>query len=400
MQVHLIGMGCGNVDLLTVEARDALRAAELVIGAARLLRTLPEDCAAQRIAEYRPDTICAIIKAHRELSCCVLYSGDTGFYSGARGLLTRLQEEAIPARVLPGISSVQYFSAKLGQPWQDWRLASAHGVSCDAVIEVMQGNPVFFLTGGSISPRELCQQLTRAGLGKLSVVVGENLSYPDERVVSGAAEEFANRSFAPLSVMLCEAAPSTRRLPSGIADDQFLRGKVPMTKQEIRAVLLGKLAIQPEETVWDIGGGTGSVSVELALAASRGHVYSIESKDEACDLIRKNRDVFGTWNLSVVPGEAPDALEELPAPDAVFVGGSSGKLEDILDRICRKNPMARICISAIAIETLGVAVSALTNRGFCVEVVQIAASRSRPAGSLHLLMANNPTFLITGVPHD
>lgn len=399
MQVTLIGMGCGSIDLLTGEARDALRTAELVIGAARLLRSLPEDCAAKRITEYRPDEICAILNEHKAQACCVLYSGDTGFYSGTYGLLARLREKQIPTRVLPGISSVQYFSAKMGRPWQEWRLVSAHGVSCDAVVEVMQGKPVFFLTGGAISPRELCRQLTEAELGELSVVVGENLSYPDERIVSGTAEEFSRQTFAPLSVMLCEAAPPPQRMASGIADEQFIRGEVPMTKQEIRAVLMGKLAIQPEETIWDIGGGTGSVSVELALAASHGRVYSIECRDSACDLIRQNRRSFGVWNLSVVHGTAPDVLQDLPVPDAVFLGGSGGRLEDILDCIFQKNPAARICISAIAIETLGAAVSALTARGFRAEVVQIAASRSKPAGSLHLLMANNPTFLITGVPN-
>jgi precorrin-6Y C5,15-methyltransferase (decarboxylating) len=393
-------MGCGNADLLTAEAYRALCAAELVIGAFRLLQLLPDACTAQRIAEYRPDNICQILKEHETQNCCVLYSGDTGFYSGASGLLTRLQEKTISTRIFPGISSVQYFSSKLGYPWQDWRLVSAHGVSCDAVIEVMQGKPTFFLTGGVLSPRELCGQLVQAGLGSLSVTIGENLSYSNECILSLTAEEAAARSFAPLAVMLCEAAPQVQRISSGISDECFIRGDVPMTKQEVRAILLGKLAVRPEETIWDIGGGTGSVSVELALAASRGKVYSIECSREGCDLIRRNREAFGAWNLSVVPGMAPEVLSDLPEPDVVFIGGSKGNLHSILDCICVKNPNARIAISAIAIETLGTAVSALAMRGFRTEVVQIASSRSKTAGQLHLLMANNPTFLITGVPND
>ena len=398
MQVSIIGMGCGNIELLTEEARNALRSAELVIGASRLLKMLPEDCTALRIAEYRPDAICAAIADQNKSSCCVLYSGDSGFYSGAYGLLNCLRERNIPARVLPGISSVQLFSARLGQPWQSWRLVSAHGVSCDAVSEVMQGAPVFFLTGGALTPRELCQQLTDAGLGKLTVTVGENLSYPNEQISFGTAAQFAEREFAPLSVMLCGAAPETKRVPSGIADDAFFRGSVPMTKQEVRAVLMGKLAVHPEETVWDVGGGTGSVSVELALAASHGHVYSIECNPEACDLIRRNREAFGAWNLSVIAGTAPEALFDLPAPDAVFIGGTKGHLDEIVDCICQKNPRARICISAIAVETLGMAAAVLSKRGFQTEIVQIAVSRSKKAGNLNLLTANNPVFLITGVP--
>ena len=398
MQVTIIGMGCGDINLLTGEARDVLRSADLVIGASRLLDLLPDDCLAEYIAEYRSDVICDIVLQRKCESCCVLYSGDTGFYSGARGLLDLLWERKIPVRVLPGISSVQIFASRLGQPWQSWRLVSAHGVSCDAVSEVMQGAPVFFLTGGKLTPRELCQQLTAAGLGYLSVTVGENLSYPDESIHTGTAAQFAEQTFSPLSVMLCEPAPNMVQRTNGIADEAFIRGNVPMTKQEVRAVLLGKLAVRPQETVWDIGGGTGSVSVELALAASRGHVYSVECNPEACELIRRNREKFGAWNLSVAEGSAPEVLETLPPPDAVFIGGTKGKLEEIVDCVLQKNPSARICISAIAIETLGKAVAVLTARGFRTETVQISVSRSKKAGSLHLLTANNPVFLITGVP--
>lgn len=398
MQVTVIGMGCGSEKLLTGEARDALRTAEFVIGTSRLLDLLPDDCTAERVAEYRPDAICAAIAERNGQPCCVLYSGDSGFYSGTRGLLDRLQEQRIPARVLPGISSVQVFAARLGQPWQSWRLISAHGVFCDAVAEVMHQTPVFFLTGGKLTPRELCQQLKTAGLGSLSVTVGENLSYLGETIRTGTASQFAEQNFSPLSVMLCEAAPQTDRRTSGIPDDAFLRGDVPMTKQEIRAVLLSKLAVRPEETVWDIGGGTGSVSVELALAAPCGQVYSIECNPEACELIRRNRMIFGAWNLFVTEGTAPEILETLPTPDAVFIGGTKGKLKEIVDSVLQKNPSARICVSAIAIETLGNAVAVLTARGFRVETVQISVSRTKQTGSLHLMTANNPIFLITGVP--
>ena len=135
-----------------------------------------------------------------------------------------------------------------------------------------------------------------------------------------------------------------------------------MTKQEVRAAALAKLAVQPGDTLWDVGAGTGSVSVELALAAPRGHVYAVECDPEACGLIRQNRETFHACNLTLVA----------------------------------RNPNARICISAIALETLSAAVAALTAHGLAAEVTQIAVSRTRPAGRLHLLMANNPIFLITG----
>lgn len=169
-----------------------------------------------------------------------------------------------------------------------------------------------------------------------------------------------------------------------------------MTKQEVRCAVLAKLGIRPGEVIWDIGAGTGSVSVELAFANGGAPVYAVECVPEACDLIRQNREKFGAWNLHLAEGYAPEALTGLPAPDAVFIGGSRGKMGGILDVILEKNPKARVCISAIALETLQNAISELQNRGMEPEICQIAVSRGRQAGNLHLLMANNPVFLITG----
>ena len=296
--------------------------------------------------------------------------------------------------MLPGLSSVQLLSARLGRPWQDWKLVSAHGLDCDAVEAVMAGKPVFFLTGGALGPAALCGQLAAAGLGNLPVTVGENLAAPEERVVSGTAEEFAAEEFAPLSVLLAEAAPNMPRRTPGWPDGWFLRGAVPMTKQEVRAAALSKLAVAPGETCWDVGAGTGSVSVELAALC--GHVYAVECEAEACELIRQNREKFHAWNLTVIEGRAPEALNDLPAPDAVFLGGTRGALAPIVDAALARNSKARLCISAIALETLSAAIETLKERGIEAEVTQLAVSRTRPAGSLHLLTANNPIFLITG----
>ena len=186
-----------------------------------------------------------------------------------------------------------------------------------------------------------------------------------------------------------------RRAP-GLPDEAFERGDVPMTKQEVRAAVLAKLAVRPEDILWDVGAGTGSVSVELALAAPRGRVYAVECRPEGCALIKANREKFRTRNLVLVEGLAPAALSDLPAPDAVFIGGSKGSLAAIVDAALDKNPDARICVSAIALESLSAAVAALTAKGRTVQVSQIAVSRARAVGGLHLMMAQNPIYLITG----
>ena len=394
--ITLIGMGAGTPETMTVQGLDALRRADLILGAKRLLEQLPPDCTGQRKALYKPEEILACIRETGAKAPVVLYSGDTGFYSGAAGLLEALRREKMEVSVIPGISSIQLLAAALGRPWQDWKLVSAHGCACDPAAACREGRPVFFLTGGTETPATLCRKLTRAGLGDLAVTAGENLGRAGQTLTQGTAEQLAEREFASLSVLLTEAAPQPPRRTPGLPDEEFIRGEVPMTKQEVRASILAKLAVKPSETLWDVGAGTGSVSVELALAAPQGSVWAVECEEDACELIRKNREKFRAYNLTLIEGKAPQALENLPAPDAVFIGGTKGGMEPILRLILHKNPAARICISAIALETLGTAIATLTSCGLSVEVTQLSVSRTRPAGKLHLLMANNPIFLITG----
>ena len=396
--VTLIGMGSGTPELLTAQGLAALQSADLIIGAKRLLEHLPTGCTENRKALYKPENILSCLSEFPAANVVLLYSGDTGFYSGASKLLPMLRAFGISARVLPGISSVQLLSAAIGRPWQDWKLVSAHGCACDPAAECLtaEGRPVFFLTGGTETPATLCAKLADAGLGDAHAIVGENLGTPQEHLAFGTAQTLAAKAFAPLSVLLIEHTVLPDRRTPGFPDDAFIRGEVPMTKQEVRAAALAKLAVWPTDTLWDIGAGTGSVSVELALAAPRGHVYAVECAPDACALIRQNREKFHAYNLSLIEGTAPQVLADLPAPDAVFIGGTKGSMAEVVDAALAKNPNARLCISAIALETLSAAIAALAAHGQIAEVTQLAVSRTRPAGKLHLLMANNPIFLITG----
>ena len=394
--VTLIGMGSGTWEALSAQAQDAVRGAGLVFGAKRLLAGLPAECSARQFTFYQPAEILNTLSQFPHQDAAVLYSGDTGFYSGASGLITPLRALGIPARILPGVSSVQMLSAALGRPWQGWKLVSAHGCSCDPVAACMEDPAVFFLTGGVETPATLCRKLADAGMGEVHALVGENLGTANEAIRYGSAEELAGQSFAPLSVLLVENFDAPCFRTPGFPDESFLRGEVPMTKQEVRAAALAKLAVTPTDTLWDVGAGTGSVSVELALAAPAGQVYAVECDPEACALIQQNREKFAAYNLTLIEGKAPEALDTLPAPDAVFIGGTKGNMDAVIDAVLHKNPVARLCVAAIALETLSAAVAALTAHGLSAEVTQIAVSRTKTAGSLHLLMANNPVFLIMG----
>lgn len=396
MNVTLIGMGSGQPENLTLQGLAALRQADLILGARRLLAVLPAGCTENRAAAYRPDEVAELLQTSGAENAVLVYSGDTGFYSGASAMMEKLEALGVRARVLPGLSSIQLLAAALGRPWQGWNLVSAHGRTCDPVAECMQGRPTFFLTGGSEDPATLCAQLAAEGFGDVQGVVGQCLGTPEEKLFRGSVKELAAGRFNSLSVLLVEAAEVLPRRAPGLPDEAFKRGDVPMTKQEVRAAVLAKLAVRPEDILWDVGAGTGSVSVELALAAPRGRVYAVECRPEGCALIKANREKFRTRNLVLVEGLAPAALSDLPAPDAVFIGGSKGSLAAIVDAALDKNPDARICVSAIALESLSAAVAALTAKGRTVQVSQIAVSRARAVGGLHLMMAQNPIYLITG----
>ncbi len=203
--VTVIGLGGGTACGMTAEAARALEEAEVLIGARRMLGAASES-RAEKFAEYRAEEILAIIRENENKSIAVLFSGDTGFYSGAAKLIGLLAREEIAFRVLPGLSSVQLLAARIGQPWQDWNLVSAHGMECDPVAEVRKGKDVFFLTGGRETPGSICRELAEAGYGELRAVVGEELGYPEERVRRGSVRELAGEEFKGLSVLLVAGA--------------------------------------------------------------------------------------------------------------------------------------------------------------------------------------------------
>ena len=395
MKLTLIAMGPGDDRLLTHEAAAALRGADCLIGSPRLLSCASSG--APRFPMTRPGEIAALLRERGSefSSPCVLLSGDTGFYSGARSLLALLGEET-DAAVLPGVSSVQAFAARLRQPWQDWKLVSAHGVFCNPAAHVRRNRRTFFLTGGAASPAALCAQLDRAGLGDVIVTVGENLSSPDEAVRTGTARALSAQSFAPLSVMLAEnASPYLPAVP-GVRDEAFTRGGVPMTKSEVRSLVLCKLGLRRNDVFWDVGAGTGSVSVEAALLLEDGQVCAVERNEEGCALIQTNAERFGVA-LTLAQGTAPEACADFPAPDAAFIGGSGGKLEEILHNLLERNPGVRVAVTAVTIETVAKASALLDRLGFQdVERIEVAVSRMVPAGPLHRLQAENPVFLLSG----
>ena len=402
-KVTIIGAGPGNPDLLSRAALDAIDIADVVIGAHRALAGIdvPPDVVGCELVKTA-DIVAALTDAASWQRAVVVMTGDVGLFSGARRLVEALSGDAqVDVRVVPGISSASYLAARLARPWQDWRFASAHGVACDIVAEAERAGELFLATSGGEDPSRLSGELVQAGFGDARVTVAERLSYPDERITCATASEIAGQTFDDLNVMLIEFAggAASSRWPyasSGIPDELFIRGDVPMTKQEVRAVALAKLRLTATDTVWDVGAGTGSVSIEAALVARAGSVWAVERNTAGVRLIRENADAFGCGNVHAVPGVAPESLAKLPVPDAVFVGGSAGELPSIVEAALEKNSQVRLCVPCVTIETLTEACALLSGsrfKGF--EACQVSAARAEAVGSHHLMKAQNPVFLVS-----
>ncbi len=397
-QIDLVGVGMGGEGTLTRDACRALEQADCVIGAARMLEAVAR-FGKPAFEEYRADGIAALIAAHPEhRRVVVALSGDPGFYSGAKKLLGALRGHRV--RVLPGIGSVQYLCARLGVSWDDAALVSLHGQDASVAPALRRYGKVFALTEGERSVRQVCRELIDAGMRDAVVHVGQRLSYPDERVVSGTPEAIRGVRCEALSALLIERPAEPMPVAVGLPDAAYSRGEsgdgriIPMTKSEVRAVSLSKLDLTEDAVVWDVGAGTGSVSVEAALLCPRGRVIAVERDADACALIRQNSAGHRAANVEIVQGEAPAALDGLPAPTRVFIGGSGGQLRAIVDAALAANPGVRIVVNAISPQTVGEIAQIMREYGFAEqELVQLSVARGKPVGELHLMQGLNPVWI-------
>lgn len=437
--IYIIGIGMGDPRNLTVEARDAIEEADLLIGAKRMLA--PYTAGKRCILSYRTEEILqwclnTNLRTVQEYGSdtrsiekiAVLMSGDSGFYSGTKALLAALHTEwgtdAVRDRVtvLPGISSLSYFSARIGKSWEDAEIVNLHGVQENLWQAVLTHEKVFAITGGNL--QQQLKQLVEHGMGDIYGYVGENLSYMHmtqkrseescaaeleernagqdsdnvlwERISEGTVRALAQKEYVPLAVLCLENPAAVSTNLWGLPDESFVRGEVPMTKAEVRAVVMSKLRIRDKDVCYDIGAGTGSVSVEMALAARKGKVYAIEINPTATKLCKLNKQQFCLHNMEVIEGMAPDAMQDLPAPDVVFIGGSKGQLPEIMEQIYHKNPAVRLVMNTVTVENTAKALALLESERFTdLEVVQLQVSKAKKVGANHMMMAHNPITILS-----
>ena len=392
-EVLLVGIGMGPGDM-TVRAAEKVRQADLLIGARRMLDAV-DTSGRDVLAEYRSDAIVDYIDSYPEYGrIAVLLSGDIGFYSGAKGLLSRIDRAKYDVDTEAGISSAVYLCSKMGETWQDAYLTSAHGRDSNIVGLVNTHPKVFTLLSGEDTVHAMCRQLFDYGLNDVSVTIGQDFGYPTERIFTGTPSECLDTEFGDLCVALIVNPDPDTRNPVGIPDEEFTRGDAPMTKSEVRALSVAKLKLSPDSVVYDVGAGTGSVSVEMALTAFEGRVYAIEREDVAADLIEVNKRKFRASNIEVIRGLAPEAMTDLPAPTHAFIGGSAGNLKQIVQCLLDKNPDVRIVINSVTIETMSETLQVIRDLNLVEEeFVNITVARSRRLGKYHLMTGQNPVYI-------
>ncbi|HIZ82227.1 MAG TPA: precorrin-6Y C5,15-methyltransferase (decarboxylating) subunit CbiT [Candidatus Mediterraneibacter pullistercoris] len=413
-KISLIGIGMGSRASMTMEAAEAVRACDCMIGAERMLSSARElrygtgrqgdapeqaESLVPELCEYNSDKIFAYIEAHPEyVHVAVLLSGDTGFHSGAKKLSEMFARDSdrYDVTMIPGISSVICLAARLKTTWEDGAVLSLHGQEENFIQTVNKNGKTFLLLGGKDSGEKMITRLKEYGMDDVTVHIGSRLSYPDEQILSGHPGELEEGAADGLcAAMILNPNPDKRTGPH-IRDEEFIRGNVPMTKAEVRAVSLAQMELAENSVVYDIGAGTGSVSVEAARSGDRIRVYAIEKKPEAAELLVQNRKKFRTDGIRIIKGTAPEALRDLEPPTHVFIGGSSGNLREILCTVLDKNPSARIVINAISLETVSEVMDAI-EEGLLkdAQITQITAARARVLGRYHMMTGQNPVYIIS-----
>lgn len=414
--ITLAGMGPGGEDYHTRQLIKALAEADIIFGAETVIRNLRKrDVPA--ISEYKADKIFEYLEANEEFTRpLVLFSGDISLCSGARKATEYFREKGYAVQRISGISSVTLFAQKLGLSLENVRIVSAHGRSCNVRGYVESGKEVIILASDAEHARSICRTASEVlkitceeknGFirentwvsetnDEIRLIVGCDLGTDGEKILDITSNpELEEEICGKCLIYVSNPAAAVRPVVRGLTDDEIIRGKTPMTKEEVRALSMRKLSLPKNAVFWDIGAGTGSISLEAALLSPEIRVFAVEKDDEAIALLQENKEKFGADNMEIIQGMAPEALD-LPAPSHVFIGGSGGNMRQILDAVFAKNERAVVVINTVTAETFAEVMQCLPAfPGIEPDMIQVLVSRYKKAGRYHLAEALNPVYIIT-----
>lgn len=407
LNIILVGIGMGSKEILTKEAANAIQSADVLLGADRMIHEYTPKLV--KLPLYTAEKIIPYLKDLQETTffsqtgnVVILFSGDTGFYSGCCNLYKELEKRIksgclkATLRILPGISSVAYLASCVGESYHDAAVYSMHGKELLNLTDKIKTSPkTYILMSGVKDVKQLGKLLLDSDMTNCRVTVGYRLSYPEQKIKVLTPQECLTETEEGLYICLVKNPNAEyRKLTHGMADEEFIRDIIPMTKEEVREISICKLKLHENAIVYDVGSGTGSISVEIAKLSDTVRVYAIEQKEEAVSLIEENIEKFRLENISVITAKAPEHFNELPIPTHAFIGGSGGNMKEILTALYKKNSHMRVVINAVTMETICEIKEVISHFSITgEEIVQIQASRARKAGNYHLMQSENPVWI-------
>jgi precorrin-6B C5,15-methyltransferase / cobalt-precorrin-6B C5,C15-methyltransferase len=406
-KIHIIGIGNDGLAGLTARARSLLTSAQLILGLEPILDSLAELQAERvRLGSDLQELVTLLTANLGRKRMVIVASGDPLFYGVARYLCDKLGKDRF--EVLPHVSSMQLAFARIKESWEEAYLTNLASHPLDAVLDrIRTAEVVGLFTSEKESPPVIARALLARGLDYFRVYVCENLGAPDERVTQGELSDIQELEFAPLNVMILKRkdgrpdlqATACRFSRFGNPDDLFAQSQPKsglITRSEVRAIALAQLNLRPTSIMWDIGAGSGSVAIEAAQLAPQGMVYAIEQDVADYNLIVANAQTFGIQNLKAVHGSAPAVFAGLPAPDAIFVGGSGHDLGRLLTSAYEVlRPGGKLVANVATLETLTATYAAFKQLGKNVQVLMVNIAQGVEQMETLRFEAINPTFLLS-----
>jgi precorrin-6Y C5,15-methyltransferase (decarboxylating) len=406
-RIHIIGIGSDGLAGLTARARELLVGAQVVFGAESVLDQLPELKAERvRIGSDLQEVIAALNAHSGNRRIAIVAGGDPLFYGVARYLCDRMGKERF--EVLPHVSTMQLAFARIKESWEEAYLTNLQTHPLETVLDrVRTAEVVGLFTSEEEGPAEIAQVLLARGLDYFKAFVCENLGAPDERVTQGDLADIQEMEFAPLNVVILKRKSGRPDLPArsgrtrrfGNPDDVFAQSRPKsglITQSEVRAIALAEMAIDEGAVVWDVGAGSGSVAIEAARLSDPGMVFAIEQDAVDYHLILANAETLGVRNLKAVHGMAPGVFAGLPAPDAVFVGGTGREVGRMMEAIWHSlRPGGRLVVNVATLESLTATHEALKRLAGSVGVMLVSVARGNEQFETLRFEAVNPTFLLS-----
>lgn len=396
--INLVGIGLGNPNLLTKAAISALERSSVIIGAKRIVDSVKEDFPNKKyFTEYNTEKIIEIIRENIDNETAVVFSGDISLFSGSLKLFDKLKDfKDCNINTFPGISSLSYLCAKSNTDISKVKILSFHGKEELLYHNIDSNEYTFIITSKAEGVKEICRKLISFGFFELDIILGENLSYDNERITIGTASDLLGMDISDLNCMIISNPDADKSIGFGLSDEVFARDKVPITKSEVRAIIMSKLDIHHDSICYDIGAGSGSVTIEMSRLAYEGKVYAIEKNPLAVELIKKNIHNFSAENIELIHAKAPDGLDNILDADKIFIGGSGGELISMMEMIftSKKNPT--IVISAITMETIAQItdiVKLAKEKGYDTEITAVNVSKSKEVGPYNMMIAQNMVFI-------